>query len=63
MSLRPDFSSVGRVAQLVERQSNTLPVEGSSPFMTMFYTLQRQFQCHFMDTYAAIAQLGERQPD
>ena len=26
----------GRVAQLVERQSNKLPVEGSSPFMTIF---------------------------
>ena len=26
----------GRVAQLVERQSNKLPVEGSSPFVTIF---------------------------
>jgi hypothetical protein len=28
----------GRVAQLVERQSNKLPVEGSSPFVTSFFT-------------------------
>ena len=28
----------GRVAQLVERQSNKLPVEGSSPFVTTFCT-------------------------
>jgi hypothetical protein len=28
--------NTGRVAQLVERQSNKLPVEGSSPFVTIF---------------------------
>ena len=31
----------GRVAQLVERQSNKLPVEGSSPFVTSFLFLKQ----------------------
>ncbi len=38
----------GRVAQLVERQSNKLPVEGSSPFMTIQIVLftQHMTQLH-----------------
>ncbi len=57
----------GRVAQLVERQSNKLPVEGSSPFVTIFMlhilcSNSRGVLASKVTT-AAIAQLGERQTE
>ena len=36
----------GRVAQLVERQSNKLPVEGSSPFVTIFIIKEHNDHSH-----------------
>ena len=36
----------GRVAQLVERQSNKLPVEGSSPFVTIFIINEHNDHSH-----------------
>ena len=36
----------GRVAQLVERQSNKLPVEGSSPFVTIFIIKKHHDHSH-----------------
>ena len=53
------FRHQGRVAQLVERQSNKLPVEGSSPFVTTFTC----WICFMFTVCAAfVAQTVERQP-
>ena len=67
--------NTGRVAQLVERQSNKLPVEGSSPFVTILFHLNCPCEMWFLKNIvrspqnvvesvtAAIAQLGERQTE